>query len=69
MIAATKGVLVFSLIADRKLNSKPSLDIAYNIRGIGNKHPIKLQTVRKIMNNALATFSFRVNYEMALRCK
>jgi hypothetical protein len=42
MIAAIKGVFVFSLIVDKNLNNRPSLDIAYKIRGIGNKHPIKL---------------------------
>lgn len=39
---ATTGVLVFSLIFDKKPNSRPSLDIAYKMRGIGNKHPNKL---------------------------
>lgn len=36
------GVWVFALIFDKKLNNKPSMDIAYKIRGIGNKHPNKL---------------------------
>lgn len=43
---AIKGVLVFLLIFDRKPNSRPSLDIAYKIRGNGNIHPNSLCAIR-----------------------
>jgi len=46
MIAAMKGVLVFSLIVAKKLNNSPSLAMEYKIRGIGNKQPINLQNKR-----------------------
>lgn len=42
IIVAKTGVLVFSLTIDKHLNKRPSLDIAYKIRGIGNKHPNKV---------------------------
>lgn len=42
IIVALKGVWVLSLIVDKKLNNKPSLDIAYKIRGNGIKHTNKL---------------------------
>lgn len=45
IIVAIKGVWVFSLIFDKNLNNKPSLDIAYKIRGIGNKPPNKLYVI------------------------
>lgn len=45
IIVALKGVRVLSLIVDKKLNNKPSLDIAYKIRGNGIKHTNKLYTI------------------------
>lgn len=39
---ATNGVLVLALIVDRNSNSRPSLDMAYRIRGIGNRQPNRL---------------------------
>lgn len=39
---AMRGVRVFSLTLDRNSNSRPSMDMAYRIRGTGNRHPIKL---------------------------
>lgn len=46
IIVVNMGVLVFSLTLDKKLNNRPSLDIAYKNRGIGNKHPNKLYTTQ-----------------------
>lgn len=46
-IVVNMGVLVFSLTLDKKLNKRPSLDIAYKNRGIGNRHPNKLNTTQK----------------------
>jgi len=40
---AKTGVFVFSLTVDKHLNKRPSLDMAYKILGIGNKHPNKLR--------------------------
>lgn len=46
-MVATNGVLVLALIEDRNSNSRPSLDIAYRIRGIGNRQPNKLYKEQK----------------------
>lgn len=52
IIVDIKGVWVLLLMFDKKLNNKPSIDIAYKIRGIGNKHPNKLYAIKllKIVN-------------------
>lgn len=46
---ATKGVLVFLLTFDKKLNNSPSQDMEYRIRGTGNIQPIKLNSIRTII--------------------
>jgi len=44
IIVAMTGVLVLSLTIDKNSNNRPSQDMAYRIRGIGNRHPNKLYT-------------------------
>lgn len=46
IIVAITGVLVFSLIVDKNSNRRPSLDIEYKYRGIGNRHPSKLDMIK-----------------------
>lgn len=43
MIVDIRGVLVVALIFDKNLKSRPSLAIAYKIRGSGNIAPKRLQ--------------------------
>lgn len=52
MTVDIRGVLVVEFILDKNLKSKPSLDIAYKMRGSGNIAPKRLYNDKmKIQNN------------------
>jgi len=63
---AMRGVLVLLLTLDRNSNNRPSLDIAYRIRGIGNKQPNKLFVI-KILRTRLRNGFAWIDSKIILR--
>jgi hypothetical protein len=63
---AKKGVLVRSLTDDKNSNSRPSLDMAYKIRGIGNKHPKRLKFVQVSLffdyRQTMSVYAIKLHY-------